>query len=359
MAKGIEQNFKESIFDLEPTALLEFYTLYYDYQNDRSKVLFFHGSTNNKISEPIVYAEQEYLPISVEANGFEVLGDQKLPRPTIKFGNFGLFFSSMLRKYNNMSNAKLVRVRTFAKFLDDVNFPNNKNPFGSANPNAKIENDQYFINRKMVENRAFVEFELVSSLELENINVPSRTVNARYCSWVYRGLGCRYGYNSQITGDGYNRPVATLKDDLFVLQSGQSYILNPEIFDELKASPSVSSPSGDADGVMIDKGFWQTGQTYEVGDYIYLRDEAIGRAQELGNNLYKRINSFYICKSGHSSDSSKRPNEKNNLWVEDCCSKSINGCKLRYANTEYADAINSTYEIRFGGFPGTEEFSYT
>ena len=358
MAKGIEQNFKKAIFDLEPTALLEFYTLFYDYQNDRSKVLFFHGSTNNKISEPIIYAGQEYLPISVEASGFEVLGDQKLPRPTIKFGNFGLFFSSMLRKHNNLSNAKLVRVRTFAKFLDDVNFPNNTNPFNSANPDAKIENESYFINRKISENKAFVEFELVSSLELENINVPNRTINARYCSWVYRGFGCRYGYNSEVTGDGFNRPVATIKDDLFVVQSGQNYILNPEVFDQTKEAIGVSCASGETDGVMVDKGFWQTGQTYQAGDYIYLRDDAVDKAQDLGNNVYKQINAFYICRTPHSSDESKRPNLNKDLWAEDVCSKSIHACKLRYSNSEYADAINRTFEIRFGGFPGTEEFSY-
>lgn len=359
MAKGIQQEFKKSLFDLEPTAILEFYALYYDYQKNSKAVLFFHNSNNNKIFEPIVYNTQEYLPISIESNGFGSLGDQRLPRPTIKFGNFGMYFSSLLRKYENLSNAKIIRTRTFAKFLDDENFPNGENPFGTANANAKLSDEKFFVERLVSESKLFVELELTSSLELENVNIPKRTINARYCPFSYRGQGCRYGHLSQITGDGFNRPVANLENNLYVIQSGEDYQLNPEIFGSInKTGEEVHSLEG-GNGVLIDKGSWGSdSQSYGVGDYVYVKSDKVENAEKLTNNIYEGQYSFYVCKQNHVSEDEKRPDLRSDLWIEDVCSKTLGACRLRFDNAEYADGINNTQEIRFGGFPSTEEFSY-
>ena len=40
-----------------------------------------------------------------------------------------MYVSSLLRKFNNLNNAKLVRKRTFAKFIDAANFPDGNNPW--------------------------------------------------------------------------------------------------------------------------------------------------------------------------------------------------------------------------------------
>lgn len=216
MAKGVNEEVVKEIMDIEPTALLELYQIYYNYREDSQAVLHFHGGTNG-IKEKIYFNDQEYLPIPVETEDFEVLGDQKLPRPKIKVSNAGLYVSSLLRQFNNLNNAKFIRKRVFAKFLDDRNFPDNQNPWGLANPNARMPDEKFFVSRKISENKIYVEFELVSSLEFESIEIPSRTVASRYCPFFYRGEGCNYGKGSDIAGDGQDRPVADVNDKLFAL----------------------------------------------------------------------------------------------------------------------------------------------
>ena len=260
MANGINQDFARAIFDVEPTALLELYTLYYNYQNDSQAQINFHGGTNG-IGGSIVFDGQEYLPIAVEAEGFDILGDQRLPRPVLKVSNAGLYISSLLRRFNNLNGAKIVRKRTFLKFLDDVNFPDNQNPWGSANPNARMPDDKYFISRKMSENKLAVEFELVSSLELENIEIPARKISSRYCSWIYRGFGCRYGYNTSQAK--HDRPIGTADDTTFVTGAGTTFRLNSDLI------PGSHVLQTSVDNCIDNKGLWETGVSYSVGDYIF------------------------------------------------------------------------------------------
>ena len=174
MAKGLNNEIIRHVFEVEPTAMVELFSLYYDYQNDSQAVIHFHPGTHG-VNQKIVFDEQQYLPIPMESEGFEVLGNQKLPRPKIRVSNAGMYVSSLLRQYDNLNNAKLERRRTFVKFLDDTNFPNG-NPFGSSNPNSKMPTEKYFVSRKILENKLFLELELVTSLEFENVNVPIRLV---------------------------------------------------------------------------------------------------------------------------------------------------------------------------------------
>ena len=76
------------------------------------------------------------------------------------------------------------------------NFPDNLNPFGVPDPDSRFDDDIFKVNRKTQENKYFVEFELVSPLELEDVQIPARTMIANYCTWQYRGDGCFYGRRS-------------------------------------------------------------------------------------------------------------------------------------------------------------------
>ena len=349
MGKGINQDFIRHIFDVEPTALIELYVLYYDYQNDSQAQLHFHGGTNG-VGGKIIFDGQEYLPIPVESEGFEVLGDQRLPRPKIKVSNAGLYISSLLRKYNNLNGAKLVRKRTFAKFLDDVNFPGEVNPFGTANPNAKMPDDKYFVSRKISENKLAVEFELVSSLELENIEIPARRVSSRYCPWIYRGYGCRYGYNKTTEFD--DRPVADVNDKSFVTGNGSNFNLNANIFANIHASNKSS-----VNGCFQASGLWEQNLPYEVGDYVFTMSDRALSGQGLTANYYQQHPVYYICQSGHTSSTDKHPNKASNLWIKDACSKKLGGCKLRFSNSDLG-GVNDNKTLPYGGFPGTEVYSY-
>ena len=75
MANGVNEEFSKAVFDSEPTALLELFTLYYNYQNDSQAQINFHGGANG-ITSKIIFDGQEYLPIPVESEGFELLGSK-------------------------------------------------------------------------------------------------------------------------------------------------------------------------------------------------------------------------------------------------------------------------------------------
>lgn len=357
MANGINQDFARAIFDVEPTALLELYTLYYNYQNDSQAQINFHGGTNG-IAGPIIFDGQEYLPIPVEAEGFDLLGDQRLPRPIVKVSNAGLYISSLLRKYDNLNGAKVVRKRTFLKFIDDVNFPDDTNPWGSANPDARMPDDKYFISRKKTENKLAVEFELVSSLELENIEIPARKISARYCSWIYRGFGCRYGYNK--TAAKADRPIGTVDDNTFVTGAGTTFRLNSDLIPLAGGGQHPQQTS--VDNCISASGLWQastdqTTVTYNVGDYVFKLSDRISEGQGLTSNYYQQHPVYYICKSGHNSVSGQTPEKRPDLWIKDECSKKLFGCRLRFANDDFG-GVNNNKDLPYGGFPGTEKYSY-
>ena len=191
MSRQSNQKVNSELFSLEPTALLEFFVIYYDYINTSDEKLYIHGGTNG-INGSIYWQGVEYVPFPIQSSGFESKGDGSLPRPKLAVSNQDFFVSNLIRRYNNLVGAKVVRKRTFLKFLDNQNFSEGKNPYGSADANAGLEDQVFFILRRSSENRELVEFELASPLEIENVTFPRRTVMARYCSFHYRGNGCRY-----------------------------------------------------------------------------------------------------------------------------------------------------------------------
>jgi lambda family phage minor tail protein L len=81
--------------------------------------------------------------------------------------------------FNDLQGAKFVRIRTLSQFLDAANFPSNINPFGTPDSTAELPQEIYFINRKIVENRDIVQFELVSALDLQGVRAPKRQVTRK------------------------------------------------------------------------------------------------------------------------------------------------------------------------------------
>jgi len=209
MSRVSNSKVNAELFSLEPTALLEFFVIHYDYVNRPDDKLYIHGGTNG-IEGSIYWQGQEYAPFPIQSSGFESKGDGSLPRPKLSVSNQDFFISNLVRRYNNLVGAKVVRKRTFVKFLDAVNFSGGVHPYGSADANAGLEDQVFFILRRSSETRAMVEFELASPLELENVNFPKRIVMSRYCSFHYRGNGCKYG--GAPVADENNRRLSAATD---------------------------------------------------------------------------------------------------------------------------------------------------
>tara|TARA_R100000008_G_C3558731_1_gene154753 strand:- start:199 stop:1017 length:819 start_codon:yes stop_codon:yes gene_type:complete len=147
-------------------------------------VYLFHAGNNMKDSLDIVWQSNTYTRIPVKAEGFKYSRKGKLPRPTITFSNLLGSITAILQltnqttAFSDLAGAKVTRRRTLARFLDEVNFPSNVNPYkqGSVDPTAELPREVYFIERKTIENRNIVQFEMVGSFDLFGVAAPKKLV---------------------------------------------------------------------------------------------------------------------------------------------------------------------------------------
>ena len=89
---------------------------------------FYSGVGTNNFNN-IVFQGNTYLPIPMEANGFEYAATRtKLPRPTVRISNLNSNFTALMiaantvTPKNDLNNCKFVRIVTMMKYLDDTNF---------------------------------------------------------------------------------------------------------------------------------------------------------------------------------------------------------------------------------------------
>ena len=154
-------------------------------------------------------------------------------------------------------------------------------------------------------------YELVSIMDLENINLPFRTMYATRCPWTYRGAGCCYEFKSRRTDEheGCNympnnaQPIAKSND---------------EKFSDVKELRGLQ---------MVDAGLYNEASTYTPGMYVH--------------TVKDNVKYYFVCiqtTTGNSPTNST-------YWEADKCSKSIKGCRLRWE--EYVQ----TNILPFGGFP--------
>lgn len=177
---------KIDVQSLSPGAIIEFFVL--DLAILGGSVYRFHAGTN-EIYSPVVWQGNTYSPMPIEASGFEVTGSGSLPRPNLKVANITGVLGTLVRSLDDLIGAKVTRKRTMKRYLDAVNFSAG-NPV--EDPNQYYPDEVFFINRKVSENKVFIEFELASALDVQGIKLPRRQVIQNMCSWVYRSSECGY-----------------------------------------------------------------------------------------------------------------------------------------------------------------------
>lgn len=202
-----------------PSSIIELFEVYLSAGlHNTNEVLRFHSGASLS-NQNIIWAGNTYTKIPVEATGFEYSGQGTLPRPTIRVSNLSGLISSYLilvnlyNPGNDLVGAKLIRRRTLARFLDASNFDNNINPFGTPDSSAEFPQEVYYVDRKSIENRDLVEFELVSPFDLAGVRLPKRQTLANSCQWQYRDPStCAY------SGTNYwnktDQVVGTLAEDV-------------------------------------------------------------------------------------------------------------------------------------------------
>jgi len=177
-----------------PSALIELFELELIAAIHGTNAVYrFHAGINAKGAGDVVWAGNSYLAFPVDADGFSYSGNGQLPRPTLRVANVaGAITTLLLTLPAGLEGAKVTRIRTHARYLDAMNFPDNVNPYGTPDPSAEYPREVYFIDRRRSESREVVEFELAAAFDLAGVRAPKRQVIASICTWVYRSAECGY-----------------------------------------------------------------------------------------------------------------------------------------------------------------------
>ena len=165
---------------INPSAIIELFVLQLDTALHGANTIYrFHAGSNLNANGEIVFAGNSYLRFPIEATGFAYQRGQ-LPRPKVTISNATGLISSILVSVNqvtagnDLTGATFTRIRTMARFLDAVNFPGNSNPLGTPDPTAEFKRQIFIVDRKSVENREIVEFELAASTDMAGVRAPKR-----------------------------------------------------------------------------------------------------------------------------------------------------------------------------------------
>ncbi len=171
-------------------AIIELFELHYDNAlHGSTDILRFHAGSNANVTGNIQWAGNFYVRLPIQAEGFEYSNTGSLPRPTLSVANLSGAITALLLGVNqitpgnDLTGAKVKRIRTLKKFLDGES---------TADPYATFPVEEWFVDRKSSETRDVVSFELASKFDLNNKHLPNRQVVANICQWEYRSSECSY-----------------------------------------------------------------------------------------------------------------------------------------------------------------------
>ncbi len=173
----------------------------------------------------IFWQGKRYLPWAIEGVNFERTGDGQQPMPELSVGNIGQdvngapitgVVTALCLALDDLVGARVIRRRTFKKYLDAVNFSDG-NP--SADPNEHLPDEIWNIMQKKAESPEVVTFVLGSPLQLDGVQLPRRQIIAGKCGWLviagpeggYRGAYCGYTGSAMFDRDG--NPVSDPAQD--------------------------------------------------------------------------------------------------------------------------------------------------
>ena len=114
--------------------------------------------------------EVVYNPSPVQFGGVEISGSNKLPTPKVRFANVDGGMSDLSRDFDDLIGFRLIRIRTYGKFLLKIG----TNPGSSPDKNAHFTPDTWYFNRKIEESKLGVSYELASIFDVEGLSIPQR-----------------------------------------------------------------------------------------------------------------------------------------------------------------------------------------
>ncbi len=118
-----------------------------------------------------------YIPLPMQAEGFQMTSKGTLPNPTITLSNVFGAGNALLDTYNGLIGAEVTRILTLRRFLDDGSTPD---------PNAYITRDVFVVAQKTGHNAIQIVFKLASRMDQEGAQIPRRQILRDVCGHQYR-----------------------------------------------------------------------------------------------------------------------------------------------------------------------------
>ena len=339
--------------------------------NVNDGILRFHNDTKI-LNSFIVWRGKTYYPAPIKAEGFESTTKGVLPQPILTIASQSesgtdqlALLKNQIREFGDIIGSKVTRIRTFAKYLDKINFSGDGSPHNTKkfieipqgyepDPYAQLPKDVYFIERKQTETKSVLTYQLSSILDTEGTKLPKRVIVSDKCVWQYRGIGCWYQHaeeeekNKDYTDDKF--PPILKKAEISKLGNpsptqAQGYGLPKKALPtatQRDERMSILLPIGTT---IQDLGLWINNTEYKIGNAVYI--------------LKDDIKYYFVCKKEALGSEVMPPNTE--YWIADECSKSLNGCRLRWGSSKGAvDDDGCTIakgQLPFGGFPAARKVS--
>jgi len=348
-----------------------------------------------------------YTAIPMKADGFETKNDGAQPKPTVSIANATTAFSGGIgtTEYDSLVGLKVIRRLTLKKYLYGES--------GDASPPVEFPRQVWYIDRIKSRTKIQVTLELASPFDLSGIQLPGRSIVANRCPFMYQGAsdhleeyqkaqsGCTWNVDNKykpIKNGGTEYTVYTNVDD--------EYIIPASVVSSLTASNTPASITIDAyyrtnttalrfnaNGTttsVTNALYWQATETTSSPGTISLSNSKFkpvrtyttySHGTEYFTYSDDRYNDYVIFTDNVSSSptynkvimwKAVKPSESTKpdfgiYWSRgDTCSKSLDGCKMRFGfipkdasntSTTGKSSTDTTAELPFGGFPAAKAFS--
>lgn len=323
------QLLQREVTRLNPSPIVQLFELDTRPCGDDGTVLYFHNGTTVQQTQ-VKFQGVIYEALPIEVTGFSLSQDGEPPRPVMRIMNIGGFISAMMNQMDDLVGAKLLRRRTFQKFLDSE----------STARNVQFPPDEFFIVQKTAENRMIVEFELGTGLDLDGINFPRLKVQSSYCSATYRGEGCRFagqyavanpsadlmvGGSEKFRGQWTPNAVYSVGD--LTYSDGGVY----SCIQQATGIPQRPSNASYWTRVQLSQGEYNSANSYATGDVVFIT---------INGSVH------YFLASRAVPVGVSPPNAV--YWSADSCAKSLVHCRMRFDPQRVG-----LVALPFNGFPGT------
>jgi lambda family phage minor tail protein L len=137
----------------------------------------FYFTSAQDFDHEIIWGGQPYVPLPMEASGFELNTKGALPQPNITISNIYGAGNLLVDSYDGLVGAEVVRILTLRRFLDDGETPD---------PLAYITRDRFVVAQKTSHSALAIVFKLAARWDVEGTQLPRRQILRDVCTHTYR-----------------------------------------------------------------------------------------------------------------------------------------------------------------------------